>query len=404
MARFLAGLLLLLSVGACEMSMKPQLVLAVSPEEPAPSIGQGLADFFGRRGYSLSLLATSGADEIFEALAENRVDLALIEEPDFPRTGIDTLAPLYPSVLHVLHNRSVEPNGFGALVEGAKIYAGPVGGAAHRLLMELAEDFGYDNSDYEVLDNPWTIAPDVYFVFGGLLSNDSVRQLAGYRLFSFGDASNNNGSNVADGIVLRHARLRSFVLPASTYNSLSERSVLTLATRSVLIARADFDPGLAQEIAAQLFENAQELGASYPLVVQELNTKLDPSTLIFPLHPGSRRYLDRDKPSFIERYVEILALLLTLVLTLLSGVVWLYRYRQQVRKDRVEAYYEKILAIRRKLGESNSAAELERLKKEAVEIQEEVLELVVNERIDADTSLTVFLTVSNQVIGELQSR
>ena len=382
--------------------MKPELTLAVSPEEPAPSVGQGVVEFLHRRGYSVSLVATSGAEEILDAVAGGRVDFALIEEPDRPRPGIVTLAPLYPSVLHVMHDEAEDPPDFGALIRRKKIYAGPMQGAAHRLLERLAEDFGVSKSEYRVLENPWTEAPNVFFVFGGLLANDSVRQLSGYRLFSFGNVGQGSGASVAAGVAMRHAHLRRFVIPASTYHRLNQNAVLTLATRTVLITRPDFHLALAQEVAEQLFENAQELASSYPLVVQELNGNVDPATLIFPLHHGTRRYLDRDKPGFVERYVEIIALLLTVFLTLLSGLVWLYRYRQQVRKDRVEAYYEKILAIRNRYRAGQDASNPEELMEEARAIQGEVLELVVNERIDADTSLMVFLSLSNQVIAELR--
>ena len=398
----LGASLCLSPLGGCQMTMIPELTLAVSPEEPAPSVARELGDFLSSRRFAIEIQASSSPTDIVAAIRDRRVDLALVEEPAGPTTGVVTVAPLYPSVLHVLHRDPEDPPDFAALIRGKSVYPGPAGGAANRLLGQLTKDFAVKPEEYRVLENPWTEQPDVYFVFGGLLTEDSIRQLGGYRLFSFGQPDELDRGSVADGIVLKHPNLRSFVLPESVYYALSRPAVVTLAIRTVLISHADFDPELAQTIATELFENAQELASSYPLVTQELNVDLDPATLTFPLHRGARRYLERDKPSFIERYVEIIALLLTLFLALLSGAVWLYRYRQQERKDRVDLYYDRLLAIRGELtAEGQANASREALRQRALDIQQEVLGLVMDERIAADTSLVVFLNLSNQIINEL---
>ena len=399
----LALLLFALVLAGCSMEDR-ELTLAVSTEEPAPSIAETIRALLSERGFSISIDATTDSTKIVAAIRDRKVDLALVEESDLPVSGVVTLAPLYPSVLHVLYNETEVPGDFADLIRGAKVYAGPLGGAAHRLLMQLCVDFGVVSDQFQLLDNPWTESPDVYFIFGGLLSADSIRQLQGYRLFSFADVEDISGGSVADGIVLRHHHLKPFLLPKSVYYALSNDPIVTLSIRSVLIAHEDFNSEFALDIASQVFTKAQEIALSYPLVTHELNVDVNAIELMFPLHVGTKRYLDRDKPGFIERYVEVLALIFTIVITLLSGAFVLYRHRSQVRKDRVDVYYSQLLEIRRDMERTNTHIAFRSYRKRVLDVQQEVLNLLIDERVAADTSLMAFLSLSNQIINELDRR
>ena len=129
------------------------LTLAVSTEEPAPSIAESIRSLLIEREFSISIDVTTDPDKIVAAVRDRKVDLALVEESSLPIPGVVTLVPLYPSVLHVLHNHAKVPADFPALIMGSKVYAGPVGGAAHRLLLQLCNDFGVVSDQFRLLDN-----------------------------------------------------------------------------------------------------------------------------------------------------------------------------------------------------------------------------------------------------------
>lgn len=374
-------------------------MLAHSTEEPAPTIAETVRTTLVENGFTLDIEEISDPTEIMTAISEQRLDLAIVEEPDQPFAGVKTLAPLYPSVLHVLHNRDLDPENFEILIRGANVYAGPPGGAAYRLLMQLADDFNLAGDDFQILENPWTVTPDVYFIFGGLLSPESIAQLGGYRLFSFAAEDDVYGATTADGIALKHHHLRPFVLPKGVYYRLGNEPILTLSIRSVLIAHEDLASELAYEISSALYVNAQEISLSYPLVTRELNENLQGAELILPLHDGTRRYLDRDRPGFIERNAEVIALYFTIVITLLSAAFALYRYRKQVRKDRVDVYLAQLLDVRRDMA--NADSDYVACRKQALKVQSDVLSLLIDERIAADASLIAFMSQSNQIINEL---
>ena len=209
---------------------------------------------------------------------------------------------------------------------------------------------------------------------------------------------------VAEGIVLRNPRLRTFVIPAATYPELSEAPVLTLAARSILVGREDFDSKHAYLISEHLFEHAQDVGAGYHLVSHELSENMSSDSLALALHPGVRRYVEKDRPTFVERYVEVIALAITILAGIGSGLITLYNYRRSQRKDRIDVYYNQALALRSRVERSDAVPELAEIEKEMKGLQEEVMALLVDERLDANHALTIFMTLSSEVLAETRTK
>ena len=396
-----AALACLLLVGGCELQDR-NLTLAHTTEEPAPSIAVTVQSTLADSNIAVTIEESADPTAILEAVSEGRIDLAIIEEPERPMAGTATLAPLYPSVLHVMHNRGGQPASFVELVRGARVYAGPAGGAAYRLLIQLSADFNLGRDEFEILENPWTVTPDVWFVFGGLLSVENAAALEGYRLFSFAAEEDRQGGTVADGIALRHHHVRPFLIPKGVYSNLADDAVVTLAIRTVLVANERFDAQLGYDIASALFVNAQEISLNYPLVTRELNESVRVADLMLPIQDGARRFLERDRPGLIERNAEVIALYFTVFITFVSSVIGFYRYRQQVRKDRVDIYFDKLLDIRQNItaGDADYAA----FREEVLNVQREVVNLLVDERIAADASLVAFMSQSNQMLDELDRK
>ena len=398
-ALFLIATLLLVG---CETQDR-QLRLIHSAEGPAPDIAAKIQHALESEGFEIELLSADPED-ILESVLSGEVDLAVAEEPEGMVPGLTTISPLYPSILHVMHRKNVAPATFKELITGKQVYAGPPGGAAQRLLKSFSKDFRVPTSSYTVNDDPWSVTPEVFFILGGFLEPDAADRLSDYKLFSFGAPSELGQGTVAEGLALTHPNINTFILPTGIYGPFNDQPVLTLATRSVLLATNELDDALAYELTEELIQHSQDLSDHYTLVSQELNTNLDPSTLTQPLHPGARRFVDRDKPGFIERYVEVIALAMTLLAAVGSGMLALFRFSKQRKKDRVDVYYRKILDLRQKIRGDMDQQSLTGIATEVKDVQEEVFALLIDERVSADETLTIFLDLSNQVLKELEPR
>ena len=395
----LAGFLLVL--WSCVSShVHAALVLGISAEEPAPTIARLLEE---RLPPELVVEVRSFAEvtALRQAISNGEVDLAFLEEPQLAIPGVTAVSELYPSVLHVLV-REGEPGvdaNLGALLASGPVWSGATGGTGHRLALQLAEDYGVDG--VELLPDPWTRDPAIYFIFGGLLGNDALSRLSGFKLYSVGDPAAVIGGSIAEGVALRHPNLRAFMLPAEVYPALADVPVLTLSVKTLLVAREDLDADIVYALAVALARLEPAIAAVYPLAgVGELGSS-GQAPRALPWHPGAQRYLDRELPSFIERYAEFMGAAATVTIALFSLGVAVYRRRRQARKDRLDIYYQQALSCRAELGagKDQQAAIADRLR----ELQEEVFELVIAERIDADAALVAFLSLSNQLLQETGS-
>lgn len=391
--------LLFLLIALCSFSTQAQLVLGVHTEEPAPTIAQLLAEIQAD-GQEITVRAFDDVASLGEELAAGAIDLALLEGIGSNTRDVMLVADLYPSVLHILYRGDQTPATVAELLDGRTIWAGAPGGIGHRLVQSLAEDFGLPPDRIHLLDDPWSQDPDVYFMFGGILDADALSRLPGFRLFSLGAAATLTHGSVAEGVSLRYPQLRPFVLPAQLYPALNDDAALTLSISTLLVAREGLDESVVYHLATEIAQIAPQIAARYPLAGLPRMSQQDTASRELALHPGARRYRDRDLPGFVERNVDVLGLWGTVIITIGSGLLAWRRHRQQSRKDRLDTHYQKLLLLRAGLngggGDSQLAAQAIRAS------QAEVMALVIEERIDADGALVAFLTLSNQLLAEAE--
>lgn len=380
-----------------------KLVLGVSAEEPGPGIAEEVRQLLTESGLAVEVRSIETSTDIIAALRNGDIDFGIIDEPARLIPGLATVLPLYPSILHVLYKGDQPADNFPGVIVGKRIYAGPPGGPAAQFLAQLGDHFDIDPGSYTVLDNPWVESPEVYFVFGGLLEKNSRRGLGDYRLFSFGDVARHGKGTVADGIALQYPNIKVFLLPAQIYNNLNPDTVLTLATRTVLVTAASTDVARVFDVTSILLANFQRLSSAYPLVTREMNEHIQLNSFTLPVHTGAQRSIDKDAPTLIQRYAQVFALGLTFVTLLVSMLITLYKSRKGREKDRVDGYYRKILALRRELQDSLSRDHCRRIEEQVINIQNEVFSLLVDQRVCANESLTIFLALSNQVLGEARN-
>lgn len=380
------------------------VVVSISTEEPGPAVARAMRPLLAEAGVELDIQGNDDPESILTVVLNGEADLGIVEEPARRVPGLATVAPLYPSILHVMHRKNRAVGSFPELIRGQQIYAGPIGGTAWRLLQQLAGDYMLADSNYTLLADPWRVEPDVFFILGGLLTQESIAQLGDYRMFSFGSVERLGQGTQAEGLALKYPNIRPFILPDAVYGSFNTEPVLTLATRTVLVARDDLDPNLGYLIARELFEQAHEIAVEYHLVTTELHDKVDPNLLALPLHRGSRYYVDKDQPTVFERYAEVVGVGLTILAAAGSGLLAIVRTNKARRKDRIDVFYRRVLAIRHELENIDNNNKYNELSDRLKVIQEDVFKLLIAERLNVDESLTLFLDLSNSVLAEIAAQ
>lgn len=400
-AKFVSGLfsvvVFVAVLGGCEQ--RRSINLAWPPEEPAAEMSKVLAEVL-QTEFDVNTSQYADHQALYDALVAEQIDIAIIEQHDLPNANLNAIGYLYPSVLHVLTKACDTPDSIVGVVASGSIYPGPKGSAGHRLLTELARDQVIPPLDQlDVLDSPFGQDPDVLMVFGGILSADALSRLDGYCLASLGDVQRLGGGSWVEGLSYRFPRLRPFVIPAGLYPGFNDAPVLTLAIPSMLVTHKALPNASAYEVAELLEQYKNRFVDVYPLAADNTNNQRLSRHGNIPMHRGAQRFINRDGPTILERYAELLAFVLTLIVAITSAGVAAVRIRGQAKKDRLDQYYGKLLEVRALLN-SGSAESV--VMYDIVLIQNEVTSLVVDERVSADAALVAFYTLSNQILLEVR--
>lgn len=386
-----------------------RLVIGWVAVEPSAQISQLIADDLNHDGrFTVSRQQFQDSNSLSAALRTGEIDLAILEQPATPATDMSVLLSLYPSVLHVIAKPGMSDlANKGAylkdIIAGHSLYAGQPGSAGYALVERLVSDGILPNrSEFELLDSPLGRDPDVYVVFGGILSADALNRLKGFELVGLGNIEELGKGSWVEGIAIRFPNLDPAIIPQGLYQSIGEKPTLTLAVQTLLLARPDLETNLAYEVTAKVSQKMAEIRAIYPLAGSQFTDDEQQHLLNLPMHPGATRYLNRDAPGYLERYAELFAFVVTALVALSSLMVALVRIRRQARKDRIDVYLDQLIQLRKAMDENTQQASS--VAGQIKELQATVAEMVVQERIAADSSFVAFINLSNQVLSEAAGR
>lgn len=342
-----------------------------------------------------------------DALEEGYADLALVSNAQPYRKGITTVMPFYPTVLHILYRRGRSADNAENLLRGATVNAGPVGSASRQLLTGIIDSLDIEASDVTFVDKPETL-PDVNVVYVPI-SPERLRSLLGqegvageYRFLSFGVPQEVGTGGEIDRALLLNPRVSPFIIPVGIYGDLPEEPVLTLAVDKLLVSRPGIDATVVYDLISEIRRLQPALAATRPQLFQELSAEFDASGSTFVLHPGTQAFMQRDAPTFYERYSGVAEVLVTLVIGLISGsyaVVQIYNRR---RKNRIDGFYTDVMSIRDSINERSSVNERAAAVERVRELQNKAFDLLVQEKLAADESFRIFVTLSNDIIAQLK--
>lgn len=405
MVLMLAGLILL---GGCgEQADTLRLLVPAQPFDR--EIAAELVEVFENNSrHRIELVAVPDRFETaLDALEEGYADLALTSNAQPYRKGITTVMPLYPTVLHILYRKDRPADTVAHLLSGATVNAGPVGSASRQMLTEVLERVALRAEEINFVDGADSL-PDVSVLYVPI-SPRSVRAVldesgaAGeYRFLSLGSPDEIGTGSVVDRAVLLNPRLRPFVIPVGTYGDVPEQPTLTLAVDKLLASRPGIDGAAVYDLISEIRRLQPALAASYPLLFSGLREEFDAAGSTFVLHPGAQAFTQRDAPTFYERYSGVAEVLVTLVIGLISGgyaVVQIYNRR---RKNRIDGFYRDVMAVRDSISEGSSAAERAAAVERVRALQNEAFGMLIREKLAADESFRIFVTLSNDIIAQLR--
>ena len=389
-------------IAACGRAT-PELVL-VRPAAPIDEqIAADLVGLFNDESAIDLVLSDEGktGGEALLEVAEGRADIALISNDQPFRGDISTVMPLYSTVLHIVNIGGQEAELFADLLKNALVFAGLEGSASRRVFERLTSTIDLGGEGYEFVDDRTTDV-DLAVVFAPI-SPERLADFPEVRLWSIGTPDDIGAGGTIDSVVLMNPHFRPFVIPAGTYGSATEKPVVTIAVDKLIVARNDLDRAVVYDLVNEFLRMRPALATIHPGLFQGLDDNFDVSRSRFVVHPGAQDYLQRSEPKFIERYSGVAEVLVTLLVASVSASFAGVQIFNRRRKDRIDRFYRNAIDIRNATLGSTDLAERQEAVRRLRQLQDDAFAKLVDEKLAADESFRIFITLTNDIMQQLDS-
>lgn len=336
-----------------------------------------------------------------EALNQGIGELALVSNSEAYQPGIETVIPLYTTVLHIAYRSDLSPGDATDLLTGTTVFAGGKDSPSRVMLSETASRLGVAAGDIRFVETA-VPRPDVIVLFVPIMAGlmDEYRD---YRLYSIGTADQLGRGSAAESMSLLRPQFRPVILPTNIYPGVVSEPVVTLAVDELLVARNDIPETVVYDLISEVLRLKPALSAAQPGLFHQLTDSFDASKSTFVIHPGAQAYAERDAPSAYERYSGIAEVAVTVLVGLVSGTYAAIRIYRIRRKNRIDTFYKRAIGIRKSVTGISDAAAKTRALKEIRQLQESAFDLLVDERLAADESFRIFVTLCNDIVADLRA-
>jgi hypothetical protein len=214
-----------------------------------------------------------------------------------------------------------------------------------------------------------------------------------------------------EGFCLEYPFVTPYVIPIYCYPTNDsehpgepQQPISTLSVRALLVCHKDLPHRIARKITQVIISNRLTLirkDVSAALITESF----DPSKLQFPLHQGAITYYNRNKPGFLRIYAEVLALILSSIIAMITLIIAFRKWVIHQKKNRIDRYYLRLDELLSKLRETDiDANDLRKIETELDEIRHNALRELANERLMANESFTIFQSFLSECQQKVQSK
>ena len=336
-----------------------------------------------------------------QALLDGDADLAMVSNKEAFHPDIGTVTPMYPRVLHIAYRSGISLGGFDSLLRSGTVSAGPPGSDARIFLEQALPLFDVEFDDVDFVGDEE--CADIFLVYAPVSRNVMLElsRCGDYRLRSLGEISDLGRGSLIDALMLENPRVRPFIIPSGMYGDLTPAPVVTLAVDQLLVAHESVGEAVIYDLMSEIQRLQHAIADQHPAIYDDLAESFSGSKSTFALHQGTQAFLERNEPDFLERYSGIAEVLVTLLVGAVSGGFAMYRLYQIRRKDRIDEFYKQILAIRDSIPEQDPV-DVMAVRRRIRGLQDEALQMLIEEKLAADESFRIFMTLGNDLIDELR--
>jgi len=361
-------------VGGYYFAMRPvTLRIAVGPPNSDDvKVVQALTQAFAQsHGYvRLRPIQTEGASASAEALAESKVDLAIVRgDLDVPKNA-QAVATLRKNVV-VLWVPPQSKGRKGPRITKIAQLAGHRVGVVGRtqanvnLLHVILQQYGVDPAKVDIVQFPANEAAeairtqkaDVYLAAGPVNSKITADAIA---------ASTRDGGtptflaiDSADAISQNHPVYEAAEIPAGTFGGSPDRpedEVKTISFAHHIVARKGLSDTTVAAFTRQLFAVRQQLMTEFPLAAKIETPDTDKDAVI-PVHPGAAAFVDGEEKTFLDKYSDYIWWGLMALSAMGSIGAWFAGYLKKDERDNNSHLRERLMDTTEELDHMQAEAD-----------------------------------------------
>lgn len=296
-------------------------------------------------GYRVDIVEAANGIEANRLVARGEADLALsfnhsiimANELGPEAANIRTVFPLVSSVLFAFSrtpfaDSTTAKELFGGKRIGIQMLQGETQASFDRM-MSLSEISGYT---FVGMDD----SPDVVVYWGTFFGKRSKKYLQeGWHPYSFCD-------NWLKFQALNEPALAQVTLPSIPGNPKS-KVLNTLSSQVLLVTNGSVGENAIYQLTSLMMQKKLEL-VHTDMMYRTISENIDTENLLYPLHEGTNAYLRRDEPTFLERYADAIALVLSFLAVLYGAFQAISAKLARLKKEQLDRYFLDFMDIRSK--------------------------------------------------------
>jgi TRAP transporter TAXI family solute receptor len=377
--------------GVYYFAMRPVILkIAVGPANSDDlKVVQALTQAFTQtRSYvRLRPIQTDGAVASAEALAQGKVDLAIIRgDLEVPKNA-QAVATLRKNVVVLWVPPQAKGKKAGPKITKIAQLSGRRIGVIGRteanvdLLKIILQQYRVDPNKVEIVQFPAADVDeairgqkvDAYLAAGPVNSKITAEAIA---------ASTRDGGvptflaiDSAEAIAQNHPVYEASEIPAGTYGGSPDRpddEVKTISFSHHIVARKGLSEATIAAFTRQLFAIRQQLMSEFPLAAKIETPDTDKDAVI-PVHPGAAAFVDGEEKTFLDRYSDYIWWSLMALSAMGSLGAWFAGYLKKDERENNTSLRERLLDMIPAARRSDSAEELDRMQEEADTILRDTL-------------------------------
>ena len=195
----------------------------------------------------------------------------------------------------------------------------------------------------------------------------------------------------AEAMALFDPALEAKVVPVGVYSGerpVPNRPMPVVSVRSLLAVGRHVPDATVETVTRALFERRQAMVRELPQAAF-ITAPTEEERLAFGVHPGADQYYRQDDPIFVVEYAEPLALAVTALALLLSGLWQARIWLAGARKNRADHHNLEIIDIVGRIERAETDAAFDQIRAELFALFERVIVDLDNDRIE-ERSLVSF--------------